>query len=401
MVLAVWLGDESVGSLERTDRGRRIVFTRRPGTPNLTVASEGTPERWTPSFTRAWFDGLLPEESRRTAAEVQHGVERGDTFGLLAAIGWECAGAVSVLPLGRRPASGSYHRLSDGDVWTRLDALPRIVAEQDRDVRLSLGGAQEKLLLARMDGAWHLPLDGALTTHILKPEPERYPGLAAGEAWALAVASAATEAAVAALEVPPRHRPTIVVERYDRRVSGDLVTRLHQEDACQILGLAPEQKYPRGIGPREASLRRIAEVLVERADDPIRELRRLLEQTVVNIALLNTDAHAKNISVVHRGATISLSPMYDVVPAAWFVPSQHRVALPVGAKWRIVEIERRHVIDEAVSWGMPEREASDIVSATLDAIADGVPDADARHPSAPAAMRAAVLDQVRRLTASA
>lgn len=399
--LVVWLGETPVGDLARIDHGRRIRFERRPGTVTLTVAAEGADERWTPSLTRAWFDGLLPEESRRTVAEVEHGVERGDTFGLLAAIGWECAGAVSVLPEGRRPASGSYRDLSDDQVWERLDALPRTVAEEDRDVRLSLGGAQEKLLLARLDRTWRLPLDGAISTHILKPEPERYPGLAAGEAWSLAVASAATETAVAQVTAPEGHRPTIVVERYDRRVLDGSVTRVHQEDGCQVLGLAPEQKYPRGTEPREASLGRIARVLVARAEDPLRELRRLLTQTVVNVALLNTDAHAKNLSLVHGMAgTVTLSPMYDVVPAAWFVPAQSRAALPIGGKWRVTEVERHHLVDEAVSWGMPDQEARGVVSATLTAIEQGVAAATARYPAAPEPMRAAVSAQIRRLAVS-
>lgn len=175
--LAVWLGDEPVGALARAGRRLQFQFTRNPGAVGLvTVATEGSDGVWTRGFTRAWFDNLLPEETRRSAAEAQHGVERGDSFGLLAAIGWECAGAVSVLPSGRRPASGSYQPLDDEDVWERLDALPRTVAGLDREVRLSLGGAQEKMLLARLDGRWHLPLEGAVSP---RPCPAARCGLGA------------------------------------------------------------------------------------------------------------------------------------------------------------------------------------------------------------------------------
>jgi serine/threonine-protein kinase HipA len=398
--LVVWLGDEPVGDLLRI-RSNELRFTRRDAARSLTVAPDGDATTWTPSFTRAWFDGLLPEEGRRTVAEAEHGIARGDSFGLLAAIGWECAGAVSVLPEGRLPASGTYEPLADGDVWERLDSLPRTVSDRDHDMRLSLGGAQDKLLLARLDGAWHLPLDGAVSTHILKPEPDRFPGLAVGEAWALAVTSGATLSATADFIEPAGHRPTIVVERYDRRIESGTVRRIHQEDGCQILGLPPEQKYPREIGPRVASLARISAILVERAVDPIAELGRLLEQTVANVALLNTDAHAKNVSVVHTGAgTVSLSPLYDVSPTAWFLPTQSQAALPVGGKWRITEIERRHLLAEATSWGVPDREARRIVSATLDALEGGFEDADRRFPHRPDPMRAAVEAHIRRLGAS-
>ncbi len=400
--LAVWLGDQPAGHLERSGRRFGLRFTRRSDlVASLTVAPEGVTEVWSAAFARAWFDGLLPEEARRGAAELAHGVERGDTYGLLAAIGWECAGAVSVLPEGRTPASGSYRPLSDDEVWDRLDALPRTIAEIDREVRLSLGGAQEKLLFARLEGRWHLPLGGAPSTHILKPEPQRFPGLAIAEAWALAVASAATPAARAEHSATAGHRAAVIVERYDRVVRGHEVERIHQEDGCQILALPPEQKYPGGTGPRDASLARIAARLVARAEDPTTDLGRLLEQTVVNIALLNTDAHAKNVSVLHTGPrTVTLAPLYDVAPAAWFLPAQGRAALPVSGKWRITEITRGHLLAEARGWGIPGQVARGVISAAIDALGDGLAEADNTFPTAPEGMRSAVVGQWGRLASS-
>ena len=397
--LAVWLGADRVGDLVR-DR-QTLTFHRRPGTARLTVAPEGEEPAWSPAFTRAWFDGLLPEEERRSTAEVEHGVERGDTFGLLAAIGWECAGAVSVLPEGRLPASGWYQALTDDEVWERLDALPRRVAEIDHQVRLSLGGAQDKLLLARLDGRWQLPLEGALSTHILKPEPVRFPGLAVAEAWALRATAGVTRTATAELLVAPGHRPTLVVERYDREVRGGAITRTHQEDLCQVLGLASAAKYPRGQGPRDASLRRFAEVLVARATDAPAELLRLLEQVVVTVALANTDAHAKNLSLVHVGpSTVALAPLYDVAPTLFFLPTQRQAALPVGRKWRIDEVTRRHLLEEARSWGVPEPVARATITSALERLESGMREADAEYPALPKGMRGVVRLQFERLATS-
>lgn len=398
--LAVWLGAERVGDLVR-DR-RAITFHRHPGTARLTVA-QGTDDEpaWSPTFTRAWFDGLLPEEERRSAAEVEHGVDRGDTFGLLAAIGWECAGAVSVLPGGRPPASGSYHGLADDEVWERLDALPRRVAQIDHQVRLSLGGAQDKLLLARLEGRWQLPLDGAISTHILKPEPVRFPGLAVAEGWALRAAAGATGAATAELLAVPGHRPTLVVARYDRDVHDRAVARTHQEDLCQVLGLAPAAKYPRDQGPRDASLRRLAEVIVARATDAPAELVHLLEQVVATVALANTDAHAKNLSLVHVGPnTVALAPLYDIAPTLFFLPTQRQAALPIGGKWRIDEVTRRHLLDEARAWGVPEPIARVAITSTLDRLESGMRDADEAYPEPPSGMRDVVRLQFERLATS-
>jgi len=398
--LAVWLGADRVGDLVG-DR-QTLTFHRRPRTARLTVAQmEDDEPAWSPAFTRAWFDGLLPEEERRSAAEIEHGVDRGDTFGLLAAIGWECAGAVSVLPEGRLPASGWYQALADDEVWERLDALPRRVAEIDHQVRLSLGGAQDKLLLARLDGHWQLPLDGAISTHILKPEPVRFPGLAVAEGWALRAATAVTSAAKAELLAAADHRPTLVVERYDREVREGAIARTHQEDLCQVLGLAPAAKYPRGQGPRDASLRRLADVLVARAADAPSELVRLLEQVVVTVALANTDAHAKNLSLVHVGPnTVALAPLYDIAPTLFFLPTQRQAALPVGLKWRIDQITRRHLLEEARAWGVPEPIARATITSALERLESGMRDADAQYPGLPDGPRGVVRLQFERLATS-
>ncbi len=142
-------------------------------------------------------------------------------------------------------------------------------------------------------------------------------------------------------------------------------------------------------------------MLVARAQDPMLELRRLLEQTTTNVALLNTDAHAKNISVLRAGLrTVTLSPLYDVAPTAWFLPGRTQAALPVGGQWRITEITRGHLLAEARAWRMPEPVARDVITNTLAALALGMADADRRHPATPGAMRHAVETQLRTLRTS-
>ena len=48
--------------------------------------------------TFSWFSGLLPEDARLDELQRFYGVAEGDYFGLLAQIGWECTGAVEVMP---------------------------------------------------------------------------------------------------------------------------------------------------------------------------------------------------------------------------------------------------------------------------------------------------------------
>ncbi len=382
--LAVWMSDRRVGTLERTAAGD-LLYTPGIDVP-LTVAASGL-ATWSPQLTRNWFDGLLPEGDRRTRLAARFGLRSEDTFGLLGEIGWECAGAIAVLPEGRSPASGSYQPIDDGGVAERLDALPSIDLDPDDAIRMSLGGAQDKLLLARIAQGWALPIDGAPSTHILKPEPDLWPGLAAAEAWALRVASAATYTSSAELSTDLGVRPVIVVTRYDRRHPGDRIVRIHQEDLCQALGLPVGLKYARPGHPEDPSLARLARILVERAVDPPAELIRLLEQVAASVALRNADSHAKNLSILHEGNAVRLAPLYDVAPTIAFLPRQTTLGLSIGGKFKLTEIGSEHLVAEAKSWGIPEREASESIGAVAAAMGEAIAEADDLYPTMPTKAR--------------
>lgn len=397
--LAVWLGDRRVGTLVRERQGG-FRFDGEYGAAALTVSREGARNPWTRGFSRNWFDGLLPEGQQRIAAEGIHGVNGGDTFGLLAEIGWECAGAVAILPEGRHPGGGRYEPVTAAQVWERLDALPRLIDDVDRSIRLSLGGAQEKMLFRQTPTGWALPLDGAPSTHILKPEPTRFPGLAMAEAWSLRAAASATTTANARLDVASGHRSTLIVTRYDRIITADGVQRIHQEDMCQVLGLPPTSKYANSTEPHEPLLSRLAEILL-RTSDPTAELQRLLEQVTVNVALGNADAHAKNYSMVHSGEAVTLSPLYDVSPTMAFIPTQRRSSLPVGGRFPIDEITRAHLLAEGRSWGIPEPLARRLISSTIDSLVAGMQAADRDYPEMAATTRRLINRQFVRLARSA
>ena len=337
----------------------------------------------------------------RTRIAARFGLSEIDSFGLLEAIGWECAGAVSVLPEDRSPARGTYRSLTDRDVGARLDALPGRPYDDDAAIRASLGGVQSKLVLASSDESWREPIDGAPSTHILKPEPEVWPGVAAAEAWAMKVAAAVTETAAADLRVDLGSRPVVIITRFDRRATKP-IERIHQEDLCQVLGLPPSAKYaeppPKDWKP---SWSRLASILVARAPDPPVELDRLLRQVVVNVAIGNADAHGKNVGLLHVGeGLVSLTPMYDVVPTLAFVPRQALAAMPVGGRYRLTEIGLEQVLAEARTWGIPERIARRTIDDAVAAVKVGVDLADTTMPEVRDELRSIVVAGIERFTAS-
>ena len=179
-------------------------------------------------------------------------------------------------------------------------------------MRLSLAGAQPKLPVVIDDGQVALPLNAVTpTTHILKPEPEHFPGLVANEAFCMRLARAAM-LPVAHVEtaVTITGLPYLIVERYDRDLTSDPIRRLHQEDVCQALGIPADSKYQAEGGP---SVRETVELLRRATGVPAHELPRLWEALVFNWLIGNCDAHGKNFSLLYDAGAPTLAPLYDLV----------------------------------------------------------------------------------------
>jgi serine/threonine-protein kinase HipA len=95
------------------------------------------------------------------------------------------------------------------------------------------------VLLVQVDGGWARPVGGTPSTHILKPEPAEFPGLAASQAFAQRVAAlAGLDAAEIRLEAFG-DRLVFVVTRFGRELKDGRLVRRHQEDGCQALGTNP------------------------------------------------------------------------------------------------------------------------------------------------------------------
>jgi len=84
------------------------------------------------------------------------GISETNGFGLLAAIGSDCAGAVVILPPaeGDAPRHSGVHWLSDSELEERLRELPQhpLGIDPEEGIRLSLGGVRERLVVTRLLG---------------------------------------------------------------------------------------------------------------------------------------------------------------------------------------------------------------------------------------------------------
>lgn len=135
-------------------------------------------------------------------------------------------------------------------------------------------------------------------------------------------------------------RSFLLVERYDRRPTPQQnLERLHQEDLCQALGIAPEYKYQNEGGPDLAQ----CFDLLRRATRPsATSILRLLDFVILNALIGNHDAHAKNFSLLYSDKGPRLAPLYDVLSTAIYPNLTPKMAMKVGSKYKFSEVQTRH-----------------------------------------------------------
>ena len=185
-----------------------------------------------------------------------------------------------------------------------------------------------------------LPLGNTPSTHIIKPEPERFPGLVATEMLCMRLAKAV------GLSVPPvtirsvGNKPCIVVQRYDRLVGADgKIERVHQEDFCQALGFPPERKYQQEGGPL---LRDCIAMLREWSTVAALDIRDFLDGLIFNVLIGNADAHGKNYSMLYRNGERRLAPFYDLVCTLAWPELSKTPAMKIGKSDTIESITPAH-----------------------------------------------------------
>ncbi|PQZ98821.1 hypothetical protein CQ017_09815 [Arthrobacter sp. MYb224] len=334
-----------------------------------------------------FLDGLLPEDDVRKMLADKARIPHDDTFMMLGAYGKDCAGAVQVLPLGEEPNNEPHEILwtTDEELATAIASLPTapLGIGIDSSIRVSLGGLQGKLLVVRDGPRIGMPLDGSPTTHILKPArlnedgTEQWPSIAELELFGLRLVEASVrlsrskrQIAAAAEAITVQGRKAILVERYDRDAQSKPVRRIHQEDFCQALGMKQKYQKPAENSP---TLKLIAQVLTDNASNPPQERELLLKYLTVNLALGNCDMHARNIGLTIDHGTVRLAPAYDVVPTAAWAHADRELSLHVGAGAHIDEVNGRHLMDEAASWGVPSKIAARQIRTVLGEMLDALP----------------------------
>ncbi|MEJ2124105.1 MAG: type II toxin-antitoxin system HipA family toxin [Alphaproteobacteria bacterium] len=345
--LPVYYEARRVGGITSAPDGATFTYdadwlTTRGAFP-LSVLMPLSPAPVPPAIFLPWAANLLPEAGNLAAISLHLGAARDDIIAILAAIGRDTAGALSIGKPGTVNA-GNWKPVRGAKALERvieeLPAKPFLVG--DEGVSMSLAGAQTKLGVAVNEaGQICIPVDGAPSTHILKPDAERLYGSVQNEALCLVLAGRCGLGAPAVTTGKAGKRSYALITRYDRIQRDGRWRRLHQEDYCQALGKPPAAKYEAnqtGVpGPKLADMFALTRRIMQAPD-----VLALLDQAVFNILVCNTDAHAKNYSIMITANAFRLAPIYDVMCAAAWDGVTRNLAQKIAGKNRGDHLQLRH-----------------------------------------------------------
>ena len=268
-----------------------------------------------------YFDNLLPEELLRHAVAKEAGIkDLSDAFALLEFLGAESAGSLTLLPPGvAPPCEFALSDLTHEDLSQRIKDIPKQTLSRGAPKRMSLAGAQHKLLVVVKGERLYEPVGATPSTYILKPDHvnvDAYPASVFNEYFTMRLARAAR------LPVPDvRMRyvpePVYLIERFDRVVdkkslrgakplTATDIRRLHVIDGCQLLNKAFTFKHS------GATLGALTEI-IDKTTNKLATRNALFRWLAFNIVVGNDDCHLKNLSFHVSQDGITLARHYDLL----------------------------------------------------------------------------------------
>lgn len=276
-----------------------------------------------------FFSNLLPEGHLRDYLAARAGVKPEREFFLLAALGQDLPGAVTVHPEQREPDESDDEN-DVGGPGKRSGKMPAM--------RFSLAGVQLKFsAIMQTAGGLTVPANGTGGDWIVKLPSARFPAVPENEFVMMELARRigievpnVELMAMDAIEALPDEArivqgKALAVERFDRRGDnkfGRSSQRIHMEDFAQVFGLFAAEKY------EKRSYANIASVLAAEVGQTavIDFMRRL----TFSIMIGNADMHLKNWSLLYPdGRRPKLAPAYDYVCTLPYLPNQ-QLALGFG-----------------------------------------------------------------------
>ncbi len=346
-----------IGHLDQDDHGK-TTLTAPPtdGVPRLSLAFEPSERPISPRLTRAYIEGLLPEnESVRAATARRTGANANNPFSLLEKIGRDCPGAVQFIPEDSTASAeeGSLTPLDEDMIGRRLREAA--MDSDDSWVRngehWSLGGQQAKFALREENGRWFQAGGSQATTHIFKPGISHLRSQALVEHLTMRALLLTRSVLADTLPFPAIAESAfrlfggtaaIIITRYDRFRGDDRrLYRLHQEDFCQATSTMPHDKY-------EVTAADVVSVL-RKTGTPEAQIDLFARGVLLNWLVAAPDGHSKNFSAILTADSAVFAPLYDVATGLGQHVAYDRLAMGIGGESGMSRIRADHVLRFAES----------------------------------------------------
>ena len=364
--LHAWENGHHVGVFSEDDEERiSFAYDANEGLPiSLSLPRTGG---WRDQAPRNFLDNLLPDNPNVRQAMREHlNASSAGVFDLLDRV--DATGGL-VFSLSPEPPipSPTLRLIADSQIANEIDRIERTRNywwDEDSHCRFSLGGAQGKFTLSRVDGKWYWPDMMLPSTHIVKPKPHDLPEATKVELATMRLSELCGIDTPARGEITAQRKTAYIVERFDRRLEEGRIVRLRQEDFLQALGLPTRDKYDPSADD--------CLDLLQRIDASGSLSYRWLERLAFNMSSANSDAHAKNYSLILDPASgIRLSPQYDAVATRYWPEFNWELAMPLNKDHAFAEhttpqdwedLATRHGLDGSRVADMARRMAGKVLA---------------------------------------
>jgi serine/threonine-protein kinase HipA len=354
-VADVYKAGRKAAQLKRTSLGTEFSYLPEYLSDGIPIATtlplSDEPRLTAPGAVPPYFAGLLPEGRRLLGLRRSVKTSADDEFSLLLAVGQDPVGDVQLVPENEQPIEPKpliIVQRSFEEVQFR-----EVLADAGVIDRVSIPGVQEKASA----GMISVPVDMSGNRYILKIDPPEYPHVVENEFYFVSFAKAIGIPTVDAQLVHDADGTKgLLVRRFDRVSEADgSTTSLACEDACQLLGRWPGDKY-------NVNYEDVARAVASVCSAEVIASRDVFRQICFALLSGNGDLHAKNISVVksHSGEW-SVAPAYDLPSTVLYGD----LSMALTLEGRLTELSRRSVMAYASIIGLSEIAATKILDGLL------------------------------------
>ena len=323
-------------------------------------------------IVRRFLENLIPEgKGLEDITQFAH-ISKNNTFGIIKAIGYDTSGA---LMFGEHTNQYEeiFRAITDDELANRITNIEESsIVIWDKKERLSLAGVQEKLPVIIKDGQIGLG-DGLLSsTHIMKFQTKKHANIVLNELFCMKLAKK-INLNVAEVELHRfKEHPVLMIKRFDRIYKENRVERLHVIDACQMLDLSSSHKYERNFGSgrdvkdiREGASFSKLFASADICEVPAKAKLEMLNWSVYNLIIGNSDAHGKNFSFFVDKSGIRPTPFYDMLCIIAHENVEHDLAMAYGDEFNPDEVKAYQLREFSDNIGLNFK----LVSQSVDKIA--------------------------------